>query len=94
MWVRFSPATTCALVTIEVLGRDEPGALLDAVARLALDQHGRAGDAAAASAGMPSAGGDPASGETRVSNTSGNDWSPTSRPRVSDSDGGSGASGR
>jgi hypothetical protein len=29
----------------EVLARDEAGALLDAVARLAVDQHGRARDA-------------------------------------------------
>ena len=33
----------------------------------------------------------PASGDESVSNTSGKRWSPTSRPRVSDSDGGSGA---
>ena len=45
----------------------------------------------AASAGMPSAGGVPASGDDRVSNTSGKLWSPTSRPSVSDSEGGAGA---
>ena len=47
----------------EVVAGDEPGALLDAVARLALDQHGRARDATRPrSAGMPSAGGVPGVG--------------------------------
>ena len=76
----------------EVAGDDEPGSLLDPVARrrprpCTTDCATRA----AASAGIPPSGGSPASGEVRVSNTSGNVWSPTRRPSVSDSSGGSGA---
>ena len=46
----------------------------------------------ATAAGMMCCGGEPASGDVSVSNTSGRDWSPTRRPSASASGGGVGAS--
>ena len=89
--VRVSPATTCALVTIRLSATTKPVPSCRrshaTPSTLTTDARTRA----ATFDGMPESGGDPASGDVSVSNTSGKVWSPTRRPSVSACSGGLGA---
>ena len=92
MRVWFSPATTWALVTMRLSPATNPVPSWTRSQAWPSTSTVERVTRSAASAGIPSDGGVPASGDDSVSNTSGNDWSPTRRPSVSDSDGGDGAS--
>ena len=86
-----SPATTCAFVTMMPGAATKPVPSCTRSHAVPSTFTTELLTRCATSAGTPCCGGDPASGDVSVSKTSGNVSSPTRRPSVSASGGGSGA---